>query len=152
MQENNKEISPIKKRILKYLDYKGITQYKCYKETGISKNVLSQKNGLNEENLVRFLKTYKDANPIWVTIGEGSMLLTDLDVVKSNENIEEKEIKPTEIPPDFILKRYEELVIRNNELERLLKDQKNEVQYMSGIEQTLMAAEPQIELNDKEKK
>jgi len=145
MQENSKEISPIKKRILQYLDYKGISLYKCYKETGISKNVLSQPNGLSEDNLVKFLNKYKDANPIWITIGEESMIRIEVETERKED------VKPRiqEVTPDYILRRYEELVIENNELRNQLKAQKNEVQYVPGVEQTLIAAEPHVELKKK---
>lgn len=144
MQEKNKEISPIKKRILQYLEFKDITMYRCYKETGISKNVLSQTNGLSEDNLVKFLNIYKDANPTWITIGEESMLKE-----VSGENIKERiEHKIREVTPDYILKRYEELVIENNDLKSRLKAEKNEVQYMPGIKQTLIASEPQAKLEE----
>ncbi|QSS96622.1 helix-turn-helix transcriptional regulator [Psychroflexus sp. ALD_RP9] len=72
MQEN----SIIKKNILKYLDFKGITQYKFHKETGITRGILVQNNGMSEDNTLRFLDYYKEVNPTWLLTGEGSMLKT----------------------------------------------------------------------------
>jgi len=148
MQENKQEFSIIKKRILEFLKKEGISMYKCYQETGMSRGVLGQKNGISEENLIKFLKTYHKADPKWITLGEISSLPNEIE----QDYKEKVKLKIQEVTPDYILKRYEELVIENNELKTQLKAQKKEVQYMHGIEQTLVAAEPQIELNDKEKK
>lgn len=120
MQENKQDFSPIKKRMLEYLDFKDISMYKCYQETGMSRGVLGQKNGISEENLVRFLKTYTDIDTEWITLGEKSMLKE-----VSSENFKEKiEHKIKEVTPDYILKRYEELVIENNDLKSRLKAEK----------------------------
>lgn len=67
----------IKNRILKYLDEKGFTKSSFYRETGAPNGILSQKNGISEENLLRFLVAYKDINLSWLFRGEGQMLLDD---------------------------------------------------------------------------
>lgn len=69
-----RDISTLKARILQYLDYKGISKYECYKNTGMTNSVLSQKNGMSEENIFKFLSHYKDINPTWFLLGEGEML------------------------------------------------------------------------------
>lgn len=74
MQENKRDFSIFKERILEYLDKKGITKYECYKNTGMSRSVLSQPSGMTEDNLLRFLAYYKDVNPTWLITGEGNML------------------------------------------------------------------------------
>ena len=75
MQENNRDFSLLKKNILLYLDFKKITKYEFYQKTGISNGILSQNNGLSEDNLLRFLSYFKDINPTWLITGEGEMLL-----------------------------------------------------------------------------
>jgi hypothetical protein len=50
-----KEKSLIKKNILQYLDSKGISKYKFYQDTGITRGVLSQNNGMSEENTARII-------------------------------------------------------------------------------------------------
>lgn len=75
MQKNNHKFSPMKKRVLKYLEYKGITKYKFYKNTSISRGTLDNKSGLNEENISKIITYYKDINPTWLLTGEGPMLL-----------------------------------------------------------------------------
>lgn len=73
MQENKQEKSPIKARILYYLDYMAISRYSFYKETGITRGVLDQNNGISEENLMKFLDYAQDISPIWLLTGEGDM-------------------------------------------------------------------------------
>lgn len=131
MQAKKKDFSPIKSRVLQYLEIKEITLYRCYKDTGISKNILSQPNGLSEENLIRIIKTFQDINLNWLVLGEGSML-------KDMNHEEEMHFKKTEIQqklpeitPDYLLKRYEELVIENSELKKKLTETKKNV--LSGL-------------------
>lgn len=69
-----REFSILKGRILQYLELKGITKYTFYKVTGIANGVLSQPNGISEDNLLRFLECYPDVNPSWLLRGEGAML------------------------------------------------------------------------------
>ena len=56
MKENMRDFSVLKQRILQYLDFKGITKYECYKNTGITNGVLSQPNGMSEDNLLISLR------------------------------------------------------------------------------------------------
>lgn len=70
-----RENSVIKERIIQYLDYKDISKYKFYQETGITNGILSQNNGISEENLLKFLSYYRDISVNWLLTGEGSMLI-----------------------------------------------------------------------------
>lgn len=82
MQENKQNISPVKRNINTYLSTKGISQYQAYKETGITRGVLGQSNGISEDNLLKFLSTYQDISTDWLLTGKGSMLREeDLDEV-----------------------------------------------------------------------
>jgi len=72
-----RDFSIIKQKILQYLDFKGISKYKFYQETGTTNGILSQTNGISEENILRFLSVYKDISAEWLMRGEGSMLKTD---------------------------------------------------------------------------
>lgn len=74
MQENKRDFSIFKERILEYLEKKDISKYECYKNTGMSRSVLSQPSGMTEDNLLRFLAYYTDINPTWLITGEGNML------------------------------------------------------------------------------
>lgn len=68
------EIATIKQRILQYLDYKGVSKYECYQKTGITNGVLSKKEGLSEDNLLRFVSYYIDVDHTWLLTGQGDML------------------------------------------------------------------------------
>lgn len=74
MQENRQEKSLIKQKILLYLTKKGISTYKFYKDSGITRGVLSQNNGITEDNLARFLAYAPDVNADWLLTGHGEML------------------------------------------------------------------------------
>jgi hypothetical protein len=74
MQENNRDFSVFKKRILQYLDCKGASKYECYQKTGIANGVLSQTNGMSEDNMLKFLSYYSDINPDWLLNGILPML------------------------------------------------------------------------------
>lgn len=69
------EKSLIKKRILQYLETKGITKYDFYKKTGITRGILDQNNGINEDNIYKFLAYAKDISPNWLITGLGSMIV-----------------------------------------------------------------------------
>ena len=69
-----REISILKENILKYLEFKGISKYEFYQKTGVSNGILSQKNGLSEDNIMRFLSYYTDVNPTWLLTGKGFMI------------------------------------------------------------------------------
>lgn len=62
---------------MQYLDYKGIKKSVFYTDTGVSNGVLSQKNGISEDNLMRFLNFYSEISPEWLLTGKGEMLKTD---------------------------------------------------------------------------
>lgn len=99
-----RENSTIKKNILQFLDFKGISKYEFYSKTGVSNGVLTQKSGMSEENIHRFLSYYTEINPAWLLTGEGSMLKTDKKSHQVNEaavlytNSEKKSRKDQSIP------------------------------------------------------
>lgn len=112
MQEKNKDFSLLKRRILEYADYKGIGKADIYKETGITNGIFSQKNGINEENLLRFLNTYQDINTEWLLRGEGDMILGEVKMSESNHKIK-----------DELLDAYRTITQLQKEIE-LLKNKK----------------------------
>lgn len=66
--------SLIKQNILQFIEYKGISKYKFYSQTGITRGVLDQNNGMSEENTAKFLAQYPEISPEWLLTGNGSML------------------------------------------------------------------------------
>lgn len=104
-----REFSTLKQRILEYLDLKGITRYEFYTATGISNGILSQKNGLSEENLLKFLKIYHDINFHWFLTGTGEII---------DKNTDKNQIKRSNISmqPLRVIKQG-----NNNELKMICK-------------------------------
>lgn len=72
------EKSLIKRNILQYIDSKGITKYKFYQETGITRGVLDQNNGMSEENTARILAYFPEISPEWLLTGIGPMLRSEV--------------------------------------------------------------------------
>lgn len=74
MQEIKQEKSQIKQKILLYLSQQGVSPYEFYKKTGVTRGILTQNNGINEDNLARFLAYAPDISLEWLLMGEGEML------------------------------------------------------------------------------
>jgi len=77
MQEKTHKKSLVKQNILHYIEYKGITKYLFYKNTGITRGILDQETGISEDNLARFIAQYREVNVEWLLTGNGNMLLKD---------------------------------------------------------------------------
>lgn len=113
-QTNMREISILKQRILQYLDNKGISKYECYQKTGITNGVLSQNNGMSEDNALKFLSYYTDISAEWLLTGKGSML-------KSNDAN-----KVLDHPPNYGGDTYKDKYISRLESENELLRAENE--------------------------
>ncbi|WP_372472857.1 hypothetical protein AB4865_08540 [Capnocytophaga sp. ARDL2] len=71
------EKSLIKQNILQSVDFKGVAKCKFYQETGITRGILDQNNGMSEENTLKFLAYYPEVNVEWLLTGNGSMLKSE---------------------------------------------------------------------------
>jgi SOS-response transcriptional repressor LexA len=69
MQEKSIKKSPIKGRILQYLEKEGVSKYAFYQATGISKGTLDNDSGLTEENLMRVLDYAPNISLEWLING-----------------------------------------------------------------------------------
>ena len=74
MQEITQEKSLIKQRIMQYLTRNSISAYEFYKKSGVTRGVLTQNNGITEDNIMRFLDYTPDVSPHWLLTGKGNML------------------------------------------------------------------------------
>jgi repressor LexA len=74
MQENSKNISSIKRNILQYLDFKGVSEYQFYKDTGVSRGTLKNFSGLTEENIAKFIAYAPEVNIEWLLMSRGDMI------------------------------------------------------------------------------
>lgn len=99
------EKSLIKQNILSYLAFKGISTYAFYKDSGVTRGVLQQSNGISEDNIARFLAYAKDASPSWLLTGEGPMLKEDTDnvvrVAKAEPSVDGLPLVPIEAVAGF---------------------------------------------------
>lgn len=116
------EKSIIKQNILKYLDFIGLTPYKFYQQTGITRGVLTQNNGMSEENTTRFLDYYRDVSPEWLLTGKGEML-------KNREEVKNVVNEPVE---SYGID-YRELYLREKEIVDILKKQIRNLESQLGI-------------------
>jgi len=74
--------SQVKTNILRYIDYKGISKYQFYKETGITRGILDQNNGISEENIAKFIAYVPNINIAWLITGIGDMMADGSEVQK----------------------------------------------------------------------
>ena len=57
-----REFSVIKQNILQFIERQDISKYELYKKTGISNGTLSQKGGMSEESIIKFLSVYREVS------------------------------------------------------------------------------------------
>ena len=65
-------------RLSKYMEYKGLTNYRVTKDCGISVGLLNKarigKTDLGRETIEKIVEKYTDLSRIWLLTGEGEML------------------------------------------------------------------------------
>ena len=80
------EISEIKKRILEFIDFEGVSKYEFCKKVGIGKSNLSGTSLQSEiggSQISQILNHYKQLSPDWLLLGDGPMLR---DSIQNNTN------------------------------------------------------------------
>ncbi|WP_050711555.1 S24 family peptidase [Dysgonomonas sp. HGC4] len=97
MQEN----SSIKRNILQFLDFKGISKYQFYKNTGITRGVLDSDGGMSEDNTARFIAYYPEVSIEWLITGKGDMLKNE-----PKEYTQKEEIINTLAESESNIKKY----------------------------------------------
>ena len=135
------EKSIIKQNILKYLDFIGVSQYKFYKKTGITRGVLMQNNGMSEENISRFLAHYENINTEWLLTGKGEML----------KNAAEKQEEPANFREQLDDKN-KIIQFQNKEIKELEKEIAKLKKEKAASEYNLHVAEPSEKLKNEPKK
>lgn len=83
------QISPIKKRIIQALDFQGVSRYKFYKESGMSRGVLDKPSGITEDNIAKFIAYMPNINFEWLLTGNGEILKGDKKETETNDNFKE---------------------------------------------------------------
>ena len=134
MQKEKHFFSPIKQRILQFIDQLPISKREFYAKTGISRGTLESKTGITEETITKFFAAYPEVNIDWLIRGEGEMLralpperLEGLDEEFSGRQVYEKVnqdlkemIMTGEIFPATIVKDY--IQAKNELIEQLKKE------------------------------
>jgi phage repressor protein C with HTH and peptisase S24 domain len=64
----------IRKRILKYIESKGISKYKFYQDTGFSNGFLDKKGSVGSDKCEKISYQYPDLSIEWLITGQGYML------------------------------------------------------------------------------
>lgn len=92
-------ISPIKQKILEFLDYKGVSKYKFYKDSGITRGVLDKESGISEDNIAKFIAYFPEVNSEWLLTGEGSM-------TKNEDKTQVYKLRTDKDVPDQLIPLY----------------------------------------------
>lgn len=129
-KEFMKKNSPIKTRILQYIKYKGISKYKFYKNTDITRGILNQENGISEDNITKFLAQYNDICLEWLFTGSGEMLKEKKDNTESHSLFDLIQTKDKEIrllnriieDKNTIIKSKDEIILNLKDKIRYLED------------------------------
>ncbi|MDR1646038.1 MAG: helix-turn-helix transcriptional regulator [Tannerellaceae bacterium] len=77
MQEKKQKISPVKQRILQFVDYLGLTKRQFYSIVGVSRGTLESNTGITEDIVAKFIAAYPDVSITWLITGKGEMLKSD---------------------------------------------------------------------------
>lgn len=96
-------ISPIKNKILQYLDYKDITKYKFYQDSGITRGVLDKDSGISEDNIAKFIAYAPDVALEWLFLNRGEMIKTKSEEKTNKLNVS-KNVSENVSEPNVIKK------------------------------------------------
>lgn len=80
---------PIKENMRKYLEIKGISEYKFYQESGVSRGTLAN-SGINEETIAKFFAYFPDADANEIFKGEVTI---KIDNIAKSKGVEEESDK-----------------------------------------------------------
>ncbi len=107
----DKIFSPIKQRIIEYLDYKGYKKDDFFQKTDIARSNFSgngAKSEIGGDKLVKILTSYPDINPDWLLTGKGKMLRADSsELERENERLKAEiaELKKSAYSPQSLAER-----------------------------------------------
>jgi hypothetical protein len=79
--------SPIKQRVIEFLDKQDIRKEYFFSSTGIARPNFygtNAKSELGGDKIIKILEAYSNLNPVWLLTGKGDMLLSDMHLVREN--------------------------------------------------------------------
>lgn len=122
----------IRERLRKFIDYKGISRYKFYKDLGLSNGFLDKEGNIGSDKCEKIIYQYPDLNIIWLITGEGDMLYNSTknhnvnQSIIGNNNISTGygsiEVSGEKLEEKLILSQ--QLEEKNNQIKDLLIEQK----------------------------
>lgn len=122
----------IRERLRKFIDYKGISRYKFYKDLGLSNGFLDKEGNIGSDKCEKIIYQYPDLNIIWLITGEGDMLYNSTknhnvnQSIIGNNNISTGygsiEVSGEKLEEKLIL--AQQLEEKNNQIKDLLIEQK----------------------------
>jgi len=110
----------IRKRILQYLELKGISKYKFYQITGLSNGFLDKDGAIGSDKCEKICYEYTDISIVWLITGKGSMLASNsTEVIQEQTNY--KELAESRLETINLLK--EKVANLNKEILELTENQ-----------------------------
>ena len=107
------KIATTKERILQFIDYKGISKQAFFKDTGLKRGFLDADKlhtSIPDTFIATIIAAYPEINPIWLLLGEGSMLKEE------TPNQVKSEHYPASPDSDLYYKMYKEEKAENRDL------------------------------------
>lgn len=115
-RETAKILTPIKSRILQFIDYKGINKAFFFEKIGIaSTNFRGEgaRSDLGTDKIVKILTEFPEINPEWLLIGKGEMLRSEYPIAQQAEVIKEPSVSL--LVGDGVMSIYKELLREKDE-------------------------------------
>ena len=137
-------------RIFKLIDYKKDSVYKLSKEISVSNGYFSKQRasgGSISSNIIeKIVNYYTDVNVNWLITGKGSMLrppelMSEVEMLQHDKEVEEGKWHVSSAPPqptivdnEYLLRRFEELVVENAKLKEEINAIKSGKRHVSGVD------------------
>lgn len=84
----------MRSRIIEYLDYKGISKYRFYQDTGLSNGFLDKSGGISISSYEKISSSFPDLNMDWLRTGEGDMLISEeSNILKDGKELDEEDYR-----------------------------------------------------------
>jgi hypothetical protein len=111
----------VRNRLLQFVDYKGLSKNKFYKETMLSNGFLDKNNHIGSDKIERIIYTYPELNLYWLITGEGDMLVS-----KQKDSYFMEDSTPY-IPSNHLNENYDYLVSELRKKDVLIAELKEKI-------------------------
>jgi len=114
-------VSPIKRRLIQFVDMYYVSRRDFYSKTGISRGTLENNAGITEDTLSKIFAHNPNLSPLWVITGEGPMLKIDDDQLKKST------VDNSEVNLSLLMKEKDEEI---KELKERIKEQSKIIMHL----------------------